>query len=73
MKSRPSHQKIGQILIHLGASNEKRVSEARLIQIKNATLRRIGEIMIEYGHITEDDLARALSIQRDLDSVATEG
>ncbi|MBN2620793.1 hypothetical protein JXB22_06850 [candidate division WOR-3 bacterium] len=73
MKQRPNHQRIGQILIHLGASNEKCVSEARLVQLKNTVLRRIGEIMIEYGHITEDDLERALSIQRDLDSVVTEG
>jgi hypothetical protein len=71
MINRPSHQRIGQILIHLGASDENKVSEARLVQIKNATLRRIGEIMIEHGHITEDDLDRALSIQRDLDSVTT--
>jgi len=73
MTNRPSNQRIGQILIHLGASDEKHVSEARLIQLKNATLRRIGEIMIEYGHITEDELERALSIQHDLDSVVTEG
>lgn len=73
MKTRPHHQRIGQILIHLGASDEKHVSEARLVQMKNTVLRRLGEIMIEYGHITEDDLERALSVQRDLDSVATEG
>ena len=73
MKARPNHQRIGQILIHLGASNEKHVSEARLIQLKNETLRRLGEIMVEFGHITKDDLERALSLQHDLDSIVTDG
>jgi len=59
------HHRIGQILIHLNVITHHQVLEARRIQMCNPS-RRLGEIMIELGHITQFDLDRALSLQRDM-------
>ncbi len=65
---RPGHLRIGQILIHLDIATPHQVSEARLNQMQRKQSRRLGEIMIRLGHIDEDGLNRALSIQRDIDN-----
>ncbi len=46
----------------------KEVVEARWVQMNkySGNGKLLGEIMIELGFITEEDLKRALSIQRDL-------
>ena len=67
-KDRPGHLRIGQILIHLDIATPHQVSEARHNQMQLKQSQRLGEIMIKLGHIDEDGLNRALSIQRDIDS-----
>jgi len=57
---------LGQILIHLGAVNHNQILEARRHQIKTNNQKRLGEILIELGYITEEELRRGLSIQQDL-------
>lgn len=62
---------IGQILIHLGVITYKQVNDARWVQMNKYSDKKklLGEIMIELGYITLDDLHRALSLQRDLRSI----
>jgi len=57
---------LGQILIHLGVVNHNQILEARRYQIETNNQKRLGEILIELGYITEKDLHRGLSIQQDL-------
>ena len=66
-KGRPGHLRIGQILIHLDIATPHQVSEARLNQMQLKRSQRLGEIMMRLGHIDEDGLNRALSLQRDMD------
>lgn len=61
------HRKIGQILIHMNIITHGQVLEARRVQIANPD-KRIGEIMIELGHITGPDLEKALDMQRSMSS-----
>jgi hypothetical protein len=64
---------LGDILITLGVVSYKQVNEARWVQMNeySGKNKRLGEIMIELGYITEDDLHRALSLQRDLRPTST--
>ncbi|MCX7996092.1 MAG: hypothetical protein N3A65_10070 [candidate division WOR-3 bacterium] len=59
---------LGDILITLGVIMHKEVFEARWVQMNkySGQNKRLGEIMIELGYITNEDLNRALSLQRDL-------
>ncbi len=57
---------LGQILIHLEVVNHNQIIEARRYQIEINNQKRLGEILIELGYITEGDLHRGLSIQQDL-------
>jgi len=57
---------LGQILIHLGVVNHNQILEARRYQIRINNQKKLGEILIELGYITEEDLHRGLSIQQDL-------
>jgi hypothetical protein len=57
---------VGQILIHLDVIARRQLDEARRKQIKHKSLRRIGEILIELGYVTEHNLNRALSLQKDI-------
>ena len=52
---------IGQILKDLGVAHEGAIQEALAIQQERSG--RIGEILISLGHITKQDLARALATQ----------
>ena len=56
------YRRIGQILIQLHVITHGQVLEARRVQMANPG-RKIGEIMIELGHITKNDLEKALSLQ----------
>ena len=67
-QDRPGHLRIGQILIHLEVATPHQVSEARLNQMQLKRSQRLGEIMIKLGHIDEDGLNRALSLQHDMDN-----
>jgi len=60
---------LGQILIHLGAVTHNQVIEARKHQMKFEGKKKIGKILLEFGYITEEDLYRGLSLQRDLKSI----
>jgi hypothetical protein len=64
--SRPGEQRLGQILRDMGVVNTDAIIEARLLQMKESSAKRIGEIMLELGHITENDLSRALAIQQEM-------
>lgn len=66
--NRPYFQRIGQILIHLGATTRRAVSEARLQQLRSEQRTLLGTILIDLGYISEHDVSRALSLQRDLDT-----
>ena len=57
---------LGQILIHLGVVNHNQILEARRYQIETNNQKKLGEILIELDHITEEGLRRGLSIQQDL-------
>ena len=59
------YRRIGQILIQLNVVTHGQVLEARRMQMANPG-RKIGEIMIELGHITQNDLEKALSLQRNM-------
>ncbi len=55
---------IGQVLKQLGAIHEGNVQEALAVQREQGG--RIGEILIQLGHLTKDDLARGLAEQAGL-------
>jgi hypothetical protein len=67
MPNRPYYLRLGQILIHLNVIDNTKVTIARRKQVISESSKRIGEIMIESGYITEDELNKGLSLQRDLD------
>jgi hypothetical protein len=67
MCSRPNYLRLGQILIHLDVATSKEIIEARLKQMRGESPKLIGKILIELGYIVEDDLNRALNLQKDLD------
>jgi hypothetical protein len=67
MKSRPLNQRLGQILVTIDAIDYLRVMEARLIQMTQTQPTPIGQILVDLGYISNDDLKRALSLQNDLD------
>ncbi|MEO0129963.1 MAG: hypothetical protein ABIL02_06970 [candidate division WOR-3 bacterium] len=62
------HIFVGEILVTLGALDYKKIVEARWVQMNKYSGKNkpIGEIMVELGCITQEDLERALSLQRDL-------
>ncbi len=57
---------IGQILMHLDIITRRQLARVRRKQIRRRSLKRIGEIMIEFGYVTEKELNRALSLQKDI-------
>ena len=59
--SASSQRLIGQILLKNGACTPEQLDEGLAKQ--DITQKRIGEILIELGHISEDDLLKALSEQ----------
>jgi len=66
-KSRPYNQRLGQVLITLDVVNHLKIMKAHQFQMAQKPPAPIGQILINLGYITDDDLNRALSIQRDLD------
>jgi len=66
-KNRPFNQRLGQVLITLDAVNHVKVIKARQIQMAQAPPTPLGQILIDLGYITAEDLNRALSLQKDLD------
>jgi len=56
------HRLLGQILTDGGYVTLAQLGEARRRQMQE-TERRIGEILVEMGHLAPDKLARALAIQ----------
>ena len=67
MHHRPNCQRLGQILIHLDIATSKEIIEARLKQMRGESSKLIGKSLIESGYIIEEDLNRALSLQKDID------
>jgi len=67
MHHRPNNLRLGQILIHLDIATSKEIIEARLKQMRGESSKLIGKILIESGYIIEEDLNRALSLQKDID------
>jgi hypothetical protein len=67
MHHRPNNLRLGQILIHLDIATSKEIIEARLKQMRGESSKLIGKILIELDYVTEDDLNRALSLQKDID------
>ena len=68
MYHRPLDFRLGQILVHMGVINNQKVVRARRKQIRQKYVKPLGEILTEMGYITFDDLSRALSLQKDLDT-----
>ena len=60
-------RKLGQILLRWGLINEQQLSEA--LDVANATSKRIGQVLVELGYATEDDVAKALATQFDLEYI----
>jgi hypothetical protein len=58
---------VGQILIHLDVITRRQLDEAKLKQMRGESSKLIGKILIESGYIIEEDLNRALSLQKDID------
>ena len=67
MFKKPKDLCLGQILIHLDVITHQEVIEARLKQMRGESSKLIGKILIESGDIIEEDLNRALSLQKDID------
>ena len=67
MHHRPNNLRLGQILIHLDIATSKEIIEARLKQMRGESSKLIGKSLIESGYIIEEDLNRALSLQKDID------
>ena len=66
MHHRPNNLRLGQILVHLDIATSKEIIEARLKQMRGESSKLIGKILIESGYIIEEDLNRALSLQKDM-------
>ncbi len=64
-------QKIGQILQEWGIVTESQVEQA--LGIAKGTGKRIGEAMIESGMCREEDVAKALAAQFDMEYIALDG
>ncbi len=65
-KKRKSHQTIWKMQLGLLLLKRNLIDQGKLNQAlmeKNRSGRRIGEILLDSGHITENDLKKALSIQ----------
>ena len=60
-------RKLGQILLRWNLINEQQLSEA--LDVANATSKRIGQVLVELGYATEDDVAKALATQFDLEYI----
>jgi hypothetical protein len=58
----PPHRLLGEILVDSGQVTLVQLNEARRRQMQERE-RRIGEILVEMGHLSPDALARALAIQ----------
>jgi len=56
------HRLLGMILVDSGLVTLTQLGEARRRQMQE-TERRIGEILVEMGHLSPEALARALAIQ----------
>lgn len=56
-----AHRRLGQILMHQGLIREPQISEA--LRHSQASGQRIGEALVELGHVSCDDLAKALAEQ----------
>jgi hypothetical protein len=67
MHHRPNYLRLGQILIHLDIATSEEIIEARLKQMRGESSKLIGKILIESDYIVEEDLNRALGLQKDLD------
>ncbi|MBC7364407.1 MAG: phage adsorption protein NrfB [Candidatus Aminicenantes bacterium] len=60
----PFHRKIGDLLLSRHLITVKQLEEAVKIQQKSRPKKRLGQILIDLGYITEEDLAASLAIQR---------
>lgn len=56
--------RLGDVLVRLGAATRERVESG--LDVARRRGRRLGEALVEDGHVTERDLFRALAIQRGL-------
>ncbi len=62
-----SRKKLGQILVRWGVVTEQQVDEA--LKVAEAQGKRVGEVLVELGHCEEDDVAKALASQFDLEYI----
>ncbi len=60
-------RKLGEILKRWGMINDAQVDEA--LKVAEGSKRRIGEVLIELGYCTENDVAKALASQYDLEYI----
>jgi len=62
-----SRKKLGQILVKWQVVNEQQVDEA--LKVAQGAGKRIGEVLVEMGYATEDDVAKALASQFGLEYI----
>jgi len=62
-----SRKKLGEILSRWGIINEQQLEEA--LKVAQGSNRRIGEILVDLQYATEDDIAKALATQFDLEYI----
>lgn len=58
-------KKLGEILIEWGTIDDQQLQQA--IQIANASGKRVGEALVEAGSCTEEDIAKGLAAQHDME------
>lgn len=60
----PFHRKIGDLLLSRHLITVKQLEQAVKIQQKSRPKKKLGQILLELGYITEEELAAALATQR---------
>lgn len=60
----PFHRKIGDLLLSRHLITARQLEQAVKIQQKSRSRKRLGQILLELGYITEEELASALATQR---------
>ncbi|MDH3583131.1 MAG: ATPase, T2SS/T4P/T4SS family [Phycisphaerae bacterium] len=65
-----SRKKLGQYLIRWGNLTEQQLGEA--VKVKEGTSKRLGEVLVDMGYVSEEDVTKALASQYDLEYIDLE-
>jgi type IV pilus assembly protein PilB len=62
-----TRKKLGQILLRWGVIDENQIEET--LKVAQGSNKRFGQVLVELGHATEDDVAKALASQYGLEFI----